>query len=163
MRDRPGVMNEGVIAGLLGATAIAVWFLIIDSIAGRPLETPIVLGGALFSVLGPGMDRPVVYILAYTVVHYAAFIAAGVLATAVIHRAETEPHILALALILFVAFEVAFYGLVALLSHTLLMQGLAWYQIGIANLIAAGIMGTYLWRRHPALKAEFAAALGDGG
>jgi peptidoglycan/LPS O-acetylase OafA/YrhL len=95
-------------------------------------------------------------------VHYVAFIAVGILAAGVVHRAETEPHVLALALVFFVVFELAFYGATALLSHTLLMRDLAWYQIGLANLIAALLMGTYLWRRHPALGAEFRAALGDG-
>ncbi|MDQ6829309.1 MAG: hypothetical protein M3081_10630 [Gemmatimonadota bacterium] len=161
MADRHKVINEGVVAGLLGATAIAVWFLIVDSIAGQPLATPVALGNALFSVLGPGMDGQFVHLVVYTIFHYVAFIAVGILATYVVHRAETEPTILAVFLIFFVAFELAFYAFIALLGQTILMPQMAWYQIGIANLIAAALMGGYLWRRHPLLKAEFAAAL-DG-
>src|SRR5947207_14917339 len=40
--------QEGLIAGLIGAATIAVWFLILDSLSGRPLYTPTVLGSALF-------------------------------------------------------------------------------------------------------------------
>jgi hypothetical protein len=46
-------LREGFIAGLIGATSVAVWFLIVDLIAGRPLFTPSVLGEALMNVLGP--------------------------------------------------------------------------------------------------------------
>src|SRR2546428_8729585 len=40
--------QEGLVAGLVGAATIAVWFLILDSLSGRPLYTPTVLGTALF-------------------------------------------------------------------------------------------------------------------
>ena len=33
------VYEEGLVAGLLGAATIAVWFLILDSLAGRPFRT----------------------------------------------------------------------------------------------------------------------------
>ena len=39
---------DGVIAGVIGATVIAVWFFIVDLVQGRPLYTPTVLGTALF-------------------------------------------------------------------------------------------------------------------
>jgi divalent metal cation (Fe/Co/Zn/Cd) transporter len=82
------------------------------------------------------------------------------LLTAVVHHAEVESSVLAGALILFVAFEIGFYGFTALLSQHELLGDLAWYQIGIGNLLAAGAMGTYLWRRHPELSQEFVHALG---
>src|SRR2546426_9826893 len=47
-RDVTKLYQEGLIAGLVGATTVAIWFLIIDSIQGRPLYTPTVLGAALF-------------------------------------------------------------------------------------------------------------------
>src|SRR2546428_12207853 len=40
--------QEGLVAGLVGAATIALWFLILDSLSGRPLYTPTVLGTALF-------------------------------------------------------------------------------------------------------------------
>src|SRR5207248_1564223 len=46
--DVTRLYQEGLIAGLVGAATVAVWFLIIDSIQGRPLYTPTVLGAALF-------------------------------------------------------------------------------------------------------------------
>jgi hypothetical protein len=156
------VARDGVVAGIIGATAVAVWFLIVDSVAGHPLYTPRVLGTALFSVLGPlGGEGPAVHIVAYTIFHYAAFILVGVIASVVVRWAEREPAVLAGLLILFVAFELGFYGFTALLADWLPIGALAWYQVAAGNLIAATLMGVYLWRANPALGRKFAQAL-DG-
>ena len=72
------------------------------------------------------------------------------------------PGLLAGALILFVAIEIGFYGLSAVLAESPLLGALAWYQIGLANLVAALAMGTYLWRRNPALGGRLDFALGGG-
>src|SRR5207237_708962 len=42
------ILREGFIAGLIGAGAVALWFLIVDVIAGRPFFTPAMLGSAAF-------------------------------------------------------------------------------------------------------------------
>ena len=160
MPDRHSLIREGLIAGAIGATAVALWFLVADTLSGQPLHTPAVLGQALFSVFGPTThDRTSTHIVFYTLFHYAAFAAVGLLATFVVHRAETEPTVLAVFLILFVVFELAFYGLAAILAQTLMTE-LAWYRVAAGNLIAAVLMGTYLWRRHPSLRQDFAHALG---
>ncbi len=53
MAERPhNFLREGVITGFIGATAIAAWFLIVDTIGGRPFYTPIFLGKGVVSVLG---------------------------------------------------------------------------------------------------------------
>src|SRR3990170_227162 len=58
------VYVEGIIAGLIGAATIAIWFLILDVLDGRPLHTPTVLGTALFrqsavpSTVGVCKGRP---------------------------------------------------------------------------------------------------------
>lgn len=158
----PTIARDGITAGIIGATSVAVWFLIVDTIAGQPLHTPIVLGTALFSVLGPiGGEGPFVHLVAYTVFHYVAFIVVGLIAATIVHWADREPTVLAGLLILFVAFEVGFYGLTAMLSEYLPLGELAWYQVAAGNLIAAVLMGAYLWRVHPALARQFAEAL-DG-
>src|SRR5262249_56862332 len=42
------VYREGIVAGILGAATIALWFFIIDIFSGRPFYTPSLLGSALF-------------------------------------------------------------------------------------------------------------------
>lgn len=159
MTKNHSTLREGTIVGALGATAVAVWFLIIDAIAAHPLHTPRALGAALFSVLGPlGLESPTLYVVAYTVVHYILFIVAGLIATAVIHASQREPTVLAGAFVLFVVLELAFYGFVSLLANTLL-QELAWYNVALGNLLAAVVMGAYLWRRHPALGKNLSYSL----
>ena len=153
-------VREGVIAGVLGATVVAVWFLGVDVVAGHPLRTPELLGRALISVLGPlGGEGAFTYIAAYTVFHYLAFAVIGTLAAIAIHWSEREPTVLAGFAILFVVVEIGFYGLVGFLSEPGILGGIAWYQVLIGNLLSAAVMGVYLWREHPRLGRDFDRAL----
>jgi hypothetical protein len=158
--DTHSIVREGVIAGFLGATAVAVWFFVVDLIAGHALFTPNVLGEGLLSIFGRAPESQAVNVIAYTLFHYAAFTLVGVIAVVLVHAGERTASVLAGSMILFVAIELGFYGLVALLQETTLGK-LAWYQILAGNLLAAGLMGTYLWRAHPALRAGLVSAL-DG-
>ena len=158
---RASVIREGIIAGIIGATAVALWFLIIDVLAGQLFRTPLLLGEAALSVLGPGEESGAVKVLAYTIAHYAAFIAFGIIAAAIFRAADRQPAVLAGVLILFVAFELAFYGFTAMFAQGAL-GGIAWYQIGLANLIAAVLMGRYLVRGHPDAGHNLRVVL-DGG
>jgi len=152
------VLREGAIAGAIGATAVAVWFFIVDVISGRPLFTPATLGGGLLSVFGQSPEPAAVNVIAYTIFHYAVFILVGTLAVVLVHAGERRPSVLAGSLILFVAMELGFYGLVALLEETVL-GNLAWYQILAGNLLAAVLMGTYVWRAHPTMGQGLVRAL----
>ncbi len=75
------------------------------------------------------------------------------------NNAENEPSLLIGFLILFVAFEVGWYGWTALLARPESFGQLAWYQVLVANLIAAGAMGGYLFRRHATLPRRFLSSL----
>jgi hypothetical protein len=154
-------IREGAIAGVIGATAIAVWFGIIDVIAGRPLNTPSILGAGLISILGkPPMmpDTVLFHVFIYTIFHYAAFLIVGIILVSLVHESARTPAVLAGMLVAFVAFELGAIGITTLFSETRL-GGMAWYQIFIANLLAALAMGWYMWRRHPGLRGDFDRAL----
>lgn len=156
---RHNYFREGVIAGIIGATSIAIWFLIVDSIAGHPLYTPQILGQGLANILGKTMmDSPTAQIIGYTIFHYAVFILTGIVLTLIIHQAHRTPGILAGLLVAVVAFELGFYILTALFTEGPLGK-LAWYQIFIANLLAASLMFWYLWRTHPGIGERFKTAL----
>jgi hypothetical protein len=163
-REEHSTVGEGVIAGLIGASSVALWFLIIDTAAGRPLYTPNQLATSLSTLFGPDItgDSRFVRIAIYTVFHFAVFVGIGILAAYLVHRAESNPSILAGVLLLFVAFEVGFYGWTALLTDEANYGGFAWWQVMAANLIAAAAMGGYLWRRHPQLRHSLTYAL-EGG
>lgn len=161
MAERPhNILREGALTGFIGATAIAVWFLLVDVVAGRAFYTPEFLGRGLVSILGKNMmgDTAFTHIAGYTLFHYAAFVFVGVVMTVIVHKAERTPAILAGALVAFVMMTMGFYMIAAAFSESAL-GGLAWPQIFIANLLAAGLMMGYLWRTHPLLGSELRQAL----
>ena len=161
---RSTIVRDGVIAGVLGATAVALWFLAIDSIYSVPLATPAALGRGLLRVLGPqGGEGRLVFVAAYTLFHYAAFIVVGLIVAAIVDFAQQNPSVLAGAMMLFVAFEIGFYGLSAALKESPLFGALGWAAVDTGNLVAALVMGVYMWRRHPELRAELGVALGGAG
>ncbi len=153
--------REGSVAGLLGALGVAVWFLGVDLVAGRPFHTPATLGGVMLTILGGADPGPVINTIVYTVFHFGAFGVVGVAASKLVDLARRMPHVTVALLLFFVVFELGFYFVALSLSQFDVIGTLGVYQIGAANLLAAGLMGGYLWRRHPELKGEFKAAL-DG-
>lgn len=155
------LLHDGIIAGLIGATAIAVWFFVIDLIHGQAFLTPATLGHGLIAVLGPddATDSWISYVLVYTVFHFAAFMIVGLVASLIVFLASHEPSILLGFVVLFVATEVGFYGLVGLLHQASTLGSLAWYQVMLGNLIAACAMGYYFWRTHKELEDEFRHSL----
>jgi len=155
------LLHDGIIAGLIGASAIAIWFLIIDTIAGQPFRTPAALGNGLLDVLGPAdaTDSKLTFVLVYTIFHFGAFMFLGLLAALIVHLAKHEPSILLGFVVLFVATEIGFYGLTGLLHEASSLKGLVWYQVMLGNLIAASAMGYYFWRTHRELRDEFRHSL----
>jgi hypothetical protein len=155
------IMRDGIVSGVLGATAVALWFLGLDTLYARPLATPTALGRGLLRIFGPPGDEGVLtFVVGYTIFHYFAFIVAGVLLAVIVHWARRQPTVLAGAMMLFVAFEIGFYGLSAALQESPFLGALGWAQVATGNLIAALVMGGYMWRTHPELKEEFSYALG---
>ena len=156
-------IREGIYAGVLSATAIAIWLFIVDSIERHAFFTPDVLGSGLLRFLGaPRMsDTMAMHVAFYTVFHYVSFAVIGVIVAAIVHQARRTPAILAGFFIMFVVVEFGFYGLAAMLSASSVLGGIAWYQIMVANLLACVVMFSFMWMRHPELKGEFTEAL-DG-
>jgi hypothetical protein len=156
---RHTVLRDGVIAGVLGGTCVAVWFFIVDLIVGRPLATPLMLGGGLVSIIGVTHGNPVLVILAYTAFHYIAFAVVGLIAALIVHRSEQTPSLLAGAFLFFVAAEMGFYLMSFVLAQSPAFGPLSGVQVAVGNFIAAVAMGTYFWRTHPALKSGLDQAL----
>ena len=161
MAEQHSSIREGLVAGVLGATTVAIWFLIVDVVSGHALYTPDLLGRGLISVLGkpPAMpDTMFVRVFAYTLFHYAAFALVGVIVAWIIHQSARTPAVLAGLLLMFVIFELGAYMVTGLFTESSL-GGMAWYQIFIANLLATVVMGWYMVTRHPNLRRDLNAAL----
>lgn len=151
--ERP-VLRDGVVAGLIGAAVVAVWFLVLDVGRGRPLLTPALLGSAVFQ----GLTDPEALVIAptpillYTILHGVAFIGFGVIAAALVMAAEREPAMLIAFVILFAGFEAFFIGAVAALGRSML-GALVWWAILAGNLLASVAMITYFCATHRRLPA----------
>ena len=158
MGDINRVSREGIAAGLIGATVVAAWFAIIDLFQRSLGATPIMLGTSLGSVfLGGASPGPTAAFLGYTVLHYAAFILAGIGFSWVVNGAERVPSVAIGLLGLLAVFEVWWVGGTYLLSNA--FGNLTWLQVFIANIIGAGTMSWYLWRKHPSLPSRVDAVL----
>jgi hypothetical protein len=153
--DWGGVLGEGVIAGLIGAGVVAVWFLVVDTIQGQPLRTPILLGSTL---LGQGATTSAV--LLYTVVHLIAFVVFGVIASVLVAAAERQPFFVFALVILFTAFEIGFFGATVLAASWVLNEVAGWL-IFVGNVLAAASMLAYFFRRHRRLTQRLAHAWAD--
>lgn len=145
--------QQGIITGSLGAVTVALWFLLLDTLAGRPLYTPHVLGTAFFTgAAGLDLATPVEVsvgrVIAFTGIHWGVFLMIGVLASRLLDAAEHNPNLGFGVLLLFVLFEGGFFAVAFLFAEPVL-QALAWQSVVVGNLLAALAMGGYLWRRHP--------------
>jgi uncharacterized membrane protein YphA (DoxX/SURF4 family) len=158
--SRP-LVREGVIAGVIGASVIAIWFFFIDLIAGQVFFTPTTLGRGLLSIFGPvpAGQSAILLVFGYTIFHFAAFIVLGLIAAMIVNLANREPSILLGFVVLFAAIEVGFYAVVGLLQQATPLGTLAWYNVMIGNLLAAAAMGMYLLRAHPVLREQFRHAI----
>jgi hypothetical protein len=147
---------EGMIGGTIGAIAIAVWFLCIDASMGQPFRTPALLGAALFEGLrDPAALHPTTrLVLEYTVLHWVAFVAFGLLAAGLLSAADRDPRLLFVVLMLFCCFEVFALGLIWIVAEWL-FGVLAWWTLILANLLAGLIMLGFFFRRHRSTWREF--------
>ncbi|CAN5695628.1 hypothetical protein BH24GEM1_BH24GEM1_10490 [soil metagenome] len=144
---------EGTDVGVIGALAVALWFLVLDTIAGRPLLTPSLLGQVV--LLGDSTPDTAnivfVAVLLYTAFHFMVFALLGMGLVALVHWG-TENSVVRYALLpVFLAFEVLFYGLLEVLSEGT-GELFPFWAVVSANTLAAISMGLYLWIRHPAFR-----------
>jgi len=147
VNDATGVWKEGVVAGILGATALALWFLLVDWTQETPLRTPSVLGSLLFRGEAPREGVHVASVVGYTVFHYAVFIAVGIAAAAVARRIEARPRVVLAVLVFFMAVQAFTLAFTTVLTETL-AGTIRWWMVAFGNLIGVGVMVVYLWLRH---------------
>ncbi len=148
------VYQKGIIAGIIGAVTLAVWFLILDTMNGRPLYTPTILGTALFRgrELASLETLPISLemVFMFTWVHGLAFCIIGGAASRLLALAEKNPNLGFGILLLFVILD---YGFLvgAMLFAEPILHAFAWPAILVGNLLAAAAMATYFWWQHPNL------------
>jgi hypothetical protein len=152
------VAREGFVTGLIGAGAVAVWFLIVDTVRGEPFFTPAALGGFLFSGMRDVAAIEISFpsVIMYSMVHVLSFVVVGVIAAWLICQVERFPSVAYLVAVLFAIFT---FGLMVVLGTLFqpLLGALTWWNIAIGNGFAAVGMTWYLLRSHPKLRAALLA------
>ena len=128
-------LTRAVLTGLIGAAAVAVWFFVLDVIAGQPFRT----AGALGSVLLLGAAGPadvsvnLGIVAAYTVFHVVAFVAAGMIFVAFAEGIERAPSMLLLGVLAAIVLEAMAFATAAL--------GAQWVMgtIGVGSMFIANM------------------------
>ncbi len=132
---------HGVVGGLLAGAVVAIWFLVVDLLAGDPLRTPAQLGAALFE---PGASRATLVIL-YTLLHFATFAVVGGGTGAFLAASGGTPGVLlGLFFGICVLNGVHYVGL--LTTEQRLLTVLPWPHVFGANLLAGVAYMAYLHR-----------------
>jgi len=152
MQQRPVVMR-GLVTGLIGAVAVAVWFFVRDLAAGVPLHTPAALGSALLlGAAGPAdVSVSLGLVATYTVVHVAAFVLAGIALVALAEHVERVPAMAFLVVLAFIVLEALVVATLAVGAEWVLGT-IGWWSVAVGNLVAVLAMGWQVWRTHPILQ-----------
>lgn len=147
---RGDIAFESFYGGAIGGSVIALFFLVVDSLGGRPLLTPSILGSTLF--FGESADAVIAVRLdavAYaTIVHFGAFGLFGLAATRIVRFVERRGgSFLTAATTLFVITEVGFVVVANILAPGLVRR-LGQGTVLVGNLLTAVVMTLFLRSSH---------------
>lgn len=152
------VLEQGLVAGVLGHIVVAVVFALSNVVAGRPiLHTPALLGASLYY----GLTDPTVleiraaYVFAYNGTHLLLFMVLGVIGAWLTMIADRGWQLwyIATFFFLFIAFHI--FGMVQLLALPV-RSAFSDVTLWVAGLIATGAMAAYFIATHPRLRAQLA-------
>ncbi len=151
--DAMPYLGAALPVGIVGAAAVAVFTLVLDSLAGRPLATPSALGatilfGAEFDLGAPIQSASV---FGYTLMHGALFVIAA--AGAVSAEFTLSKQGMPLGIQFSYGFAGLFLGLLLSISGLLWMAGIpltpefGMGRLAASNAVAAVAMATMVYRR----------------
>ena len=148
MSERAMICLDGVIAGLIGAAIVAIWFLFMDTVTRLPLYTPTVLGeGLLFKehnlASNSGELVSLKLTLMYSGVHGLVFMLLGLIAACLLLLSKRKLHFGIVLTALFAVLELGFVGTAFFVAKPILDE-LAWPIVLTGNFLAAAGMACYL-------------------
>ncbi len=146
------LFRESLYVGLLGGSAVALFFLVVDLSNGQALFTPSLIGSVMF--LGATAQETATVQLSvvfyFSLVHMTVFTMLGGAMSLVVHEVELHSrHPIVVLLVLFAILEAAFFVVVpAAMPDVVATLGLI--QVGAANLMAAATMALFFVLVHNA-------------
>lgn len=142
------IAYETFFTGAIGGSIVALLFLILDSIAGQPLFTPSVAGGAIFFGVAPerhGLPSLEAVAL-FTPLHFLLAAGGGLAAALLVRAVEPRRNRPVLATLLLFVFMEAGFLVGAALIHPGMAEVLGYVRVAGVNLIAAA--GMIAWVHH---------------
>lgn len=127
------MVSRGVAAGIVGATTMAFWFLIIDGARGMPFRTPAFIANSLLGTHGIHVAAGPVIL--YTLIHYGAWVVVGLAVSWLLSVVETASPILLGLVLGFGLFDLVFYDSVVVTGADVVAE-IGWPPVLIGNLIA---------------------------
>lgn len=147
---------QGLVTGFIGYAAVALFFAIVNLIAGRsPFFTAAFFGSALFY----GVHDPAQVsvwpgpVLAYNGVHLLMFLVLGMMASWLAYLSERGPQFWYIGTILFLFVVFHLYGFVLLVTGGVQTVIPIW-TVFAATMLAGAAMFAYLLWAHPRFRAE---------
>jgi len=144
---------DGAMVGVIGASAVALWFLVVDTVLREPLFTPSLVGRTLFGRGAETSELPIdlLSLATFSVLHGLMFIAFGIAVAWFVARHVSRPRYPTLFLGVFVLLEAG-----VLIGSELFLPEVA-RAVGhgailVGNALAAASMAVYLrwFQPHPA-------------
>ncbi len=156
-------IREGIVVGLIGYAAVAVFYTVFDLLAARnTFYTVNLLGRAVFRGLRDpdvlmfpvALDKTA--IIWYNALHLVLALIIGLIVTALIGDAEQHPsRRLGVLFVIVAGFVVTILG-VGMLTATM-RPVLPWWSIVVANTLAVILAGAYLMQKRPGLSDRMLA------
>ena len=143
-------LYEAFYGGAIGGSAIALFFLVLDSLAGRPLFTPSAIGAALFTGATPDVTAEIRLdmVAFYSVVHFGAFLLLGGVVSKMCRwtgLSRSSP--VSVTALVFVLLSAAFFG-AAWLAMPGIASTIGIVKVLVANAVTAAAMATFFSRAH---------------
>ena len=153
MKRPDKLLTRGLITGLFGAAAVALWFFFLDFSDGHPFRTPAALGSAFLFGVSKAEAMQVTFgvVAVYTLVHVIAFAVAGTIFVAIAEQVERSSSLVLLTVPCAIVLELVVVTGLALRADWVLGTLGVW-SVLVANLLAVLSMGWYVWRTHPTLR-----------
>ncbi|MDP3936836.1 MAG: hypothetical protein Q8R92_01725 [Deltaproteobacteria bacterium] len=153
--DLAVIIEHGVVAGMIGAAVVAIWFLLFDVLLREAFYTPSLIGSVIFQDLDvhlvTGVNTSMVF--AYSGLHGAAFLIAGTVLAWMFSLVERNPQFGLVLVLLFLLFQSVIFGFEAAIVPNLVGALGAW-AVAMANLLSAVAMFWFLLRRRPRAMAR---------
>jgi hypothetical protein len=157
-------VREGLVVGLIGFGAVALFYAAFDFLAARGfLFTVNLLGQAVFyglrdpSVLETPFAVDPTAVILYTILHLSVALCIGLVVAWLVDHLEGPPAQVRLAVLVIIAgFFVTIFGIGMVSSPIRAL--LPWWSVVLANVLAVAVAGAYLLGRHPGLARRLVSA-----